>query len=155
MMRLGSFVVAITFGAVLAAGSSAAQDAPRKLVAPIRGDALVQITQPNTVIKGNDVVTTIRVKNVASGPIAGFRIQENWFTKNKEALAGDQYRHPRPFIVDEIIEIVLTAPRSRVVGASNQYQFAHANGNIKTEVVKTLVVPKPAAKPPAKPPVKP
>jgi hypothetical protein len=145
MMRLGSWVLAIAFGVGLSA--AAVQDAPRKLVAPIRGVALVQITQPNTVVKGNDVVTTIRVKNVSKGPIAGLRVQENWFTKNKEALSGDQYRHARPFLVDEVIQIVLTVPRSRVVGASNQYQFSHANGDIKTELVKTLDLPKPV-KPP-------
>ncbi len=142
MMRLGSLVLAIAFGVGLS--GAAAQDAPRKLVAPVRGDANVQITTPNTVIKGNDVVTTIRVKNVAKGPIAGFRVQENWFTKGNEALSGDEYRHPRPFQVNEIIQITLTVPRARVVGARNQYQFSHVNGAIKYEVVKSLDMPKPA-----------
>jgi hypothetical protein len=142
MMRLGSLVLAIAFGVGLSA--AAAQDAPRKLVAPVRGDANVQITAPNTVVKGNDVVTTIRVKNVAKGPIAGLRVQENWFTKGNEALSGDEYRHPRPFQVNEVIQIVLTVPRARVVGARNQYQFSHVNGAIKYEVVKSLDMPKPA-----------
>lgn len=145
MMRVGSMIVAIALGLGLSAASLAAgQDAPRKLVAPVRGDASVEITAPNTRIVGNDVVTTFRVKNVATGPIAGFRVQENWFNKNNEALSGDEYRHPRPFQVNEVIEVRLTVPRGRVVGARNQYQFSHANGAIKPRSVKTLEMPKPA-----------
>lgn len=142
-MRLGLFVAAITLGLGLSAGSVVAdQDAPRKLVAPVRGDAAVEITPPDTKIVGNDVVTTMRVKNVATGPIAGFRVQENWF-KGGEALSGDEYRHPRPLQVNEVIELKLTVPRSRVVGARNQYQFSHANGAIKPKQVKSLDLPKP------------
>jgi hypothetical protein len=37
----------------------------------------------------------------------------------------------------------LTVPRSRVVGARNQYQFSHANGAIKPKQVKSLDLPKP------------
>jgi hypothetical protein len=142
MMRLGSMVLAIALGVGLSAAG--AQDAPRKLVAPVRGDANVQITAPNTVIKGDNVITTIRVKNVSKGPIAGFKVQENWFTKNNEALSGDEYRHPRPFQVNEVIVVTLTVPRARVVGARNQYQFSHVNGTIKAEAVKSLDLPKPA-----------
>jgi hypothetical protein len=141
MMRLGSMVLAMTLGIGL--GAVAAQEAPRKLVAPVRGAANVQITPPNTVIKGDNVVTTIRVKNVSKGPIAGFRVQENWFTKNNEALSGDEYRHRQPFQVNEVIQITLTVPRARVVGARNQYQFSHVNGDIKAEAVKSLDLPKP------------
>lgn len=143
MMRLGSMVVAMAFGVGLVAGPAVAgQDAPRKLVAPVRGEAAVEITPPNTQVKGNDVVTTILVKNVSSGPIAGFRVQENWFNKANEALSGDEYRHRTPLQVNEVIEVVLTVPRGRVVGARNQYQFTHANGTIKTAVNKALTLPK-------------
>jgi len=141
MKRLGLFVLAIALGAGLSAATvGAGQDAPRKLVAPVRGEAQVEITTPDTKIAGSDVVTTLRVRNVSTGPIAGFKVQENWF-KDKEALSGDEYRHPRPFQVNEVIQIKLTVPRARVVGARNQYQFSHANGAIKTKVVKTLDLP--------------
>jgi hypothetical protein len=149
MMRLGSLVVAIALGVGLSASSVVAgQDAPRKLVAPVRGDAAVEITAPDTKVVGNDVVTKIRVKNVSTGPIAGFRIEENWF-KGGEALSGDSYRHGRPLQVNEVIEITLTVPRARVVGARNQYQFSHANGAVKPKTVKTLDLPKPPGAPAA------
>ena len=146
MKRLGLLVSAIALGVALSDSSVVAgQDAPRKLVAPVRGEAQVEITPPDTKIAGSDVVTTMRVKNISTGPIAGFKVQENWF-KGGEALSGEQYRHPRPFQVNEVIQIKLTVPRDRVVGARNQYQFSHANGTIKAKQVKTLDLPKPTTK---------
>jgi len=117
-------------------------DPPRKLVAPVRGDANVEITKPDTKIIGNEVVTVIRVKNVATAPIAGFKIEENWY-KGGDAIGGDVYRHPRPFQVGEVIQITLKTPRSRVVGRTNQYQFSHVNGAIKPKAVPKLDLPKP------------
>jgi hypothetical protein len=121
---------------------AAAQDAPRKLVAPVRGEAAVEITAPNTRASGNDIVTTLRVKNVSSAPIAGFRIEENWY-KGNDAISGDTYRHRTPLQPGEVIEIRLSTPRARIVGARNQYQFSHANGTVKPTTVKSLDLPKP------------
>ena len=150
MMRLGSLVVAIALGVGLSASSVVAgQDAPRKLVAPVRGEAAVDVTPPDTKIGATEIVTRIRVKNVSKGPIAGFRITETWY-KGQDALAGDVYRHPRPIQVDEVIEATMTVPRNRVVGARNRYDFTHANGSIKPNSVKTL--PAPATDPTKKPP---
>ena len=131
MMRLGSFVVAIALG-LSATSVLAGQDAPRKLIAPVRGEALVEVTPPNTKIGANEIVTTIT---------------ETWY-KGQEALSGDTYRHMRPIQVNEVIEATLTVPRSRVVGARNRYDFAHQNGTVKTEAVKTLPAPETTKKPP-------
>jgi hypothetical protein len=157
MMRVGSSIVAIALAVGLSASAVVAgQEAPRKLVAPVRGEAAVEVTPPDTKIGATEIVTTIRVKNVSKGPIAGFRITETWY-KGDEALAGDVYRHPRPIQVDEVIEARLAVPRSRVVGARNRYDFAHANGNIKPNSVKTLPAPAASAdtkKPPVDPKTK-
>jgi hypothetical protein len=142
MMRLGSWVVAVALGVGLSAAPAAGQDAARKLVAPVRGEAAVEITPPNTRAVGNDIVTTIRVKNVSRAPIAGFRVEENWY-KGNDAISGDTYRHRTPFQPGEVIEIRLTTPRARIVGARNQYQFSHANGTVKPTSVKSLDLPKP------------
>jgi hypothetical protein len=151
MMRLGSKIVAIALGVGLSASSVVAeQTTQRKLIAPVRGEAAVELTQPDTRVVGNDVVTKIRVKNTSTGPIAGFKVDENWF-KGSDALSGDSYRHGRPLQVNEVIEITLTVPRARVTGARNQYQFSHANGTIKPTPVKTLDLPKPD--PTTKPPM--
>jgi hypothetical protein len=127
--------------AVTAGAAFAGQNAPvRKLIAPVRGEAPVEITAPDTKVVGSEVVTVIRVKNTAKSPIAGFKVEENWF-KGNDPIGGDSYRHPRPFQVGEVIEITLRTPRSRVVGARNQYQFSHANGAIKPTPVKKLDLP--------------
>jgi hypothetical protein len=149
MMRVSSLLVAIALGVGLSANAVVAgQEAPRKLIAPVRGEAVVEVTPPDTKIGATEIVTRIRIKNVSKGPIAGFRITETWF-KGQEALAGDVYRHPRPIQVDEVIEATLTVPRARVVGARNRYDFVHANGAIKANSVKTL--PAPATDPTKKP----
>ena len=150
MMRLGFKIVAIALGVGLSASSVVAEPTQRKLIAPVRGEAAVELTQPDTRVVGNDVVTKIRVKNTSNGPIAGFKVDENWF-KGSDALSGDSYRHARPLQVNEVIEITLTVPRARVIGARNQYQFSHANGTIKPTPVKTLDLPKPD--PTSKPPL--
>jgi hypothetical protein len=143
MMRLGSMVVAVAVGVGLMAGPvTAEQDAPRKLVAPFRGEAAVELTQDTKV--GNEIVTTIRVRNMASGNLAGFKVQENWYDKAGNATAGDSYTHRRPIAAGEVIEIVLRTPRSLVIGKRNQYQFTHANGTVKPTVVKRIDMPKPA-----------
>ena len=144
MKRLGSLILIAAVTTAMGAGASfAGQAAPaKKLVAPVRGDANVEITKPDTKIVGNDVVTVIRVKNMANAPIAGFKIEENWY-KGGDAIGGDMYRHPRPVQVGEVIEVTLKTPRARVVGRTNQYQFSHVNGAIKPKMVPKLDVPKP------------
>ena len=143
MKRFGSMVFAMTVAAGLLAGPLAGeQEAPRKLVAPVRGEAQIELTAPNTQVVGNNVVTTLRLKNVASGPIAGLRIEENWFDRSRNAVPGDVYRHPRPWAVGEVIEVKLTTPRKAGMG-DNRYNFTHANGTIKTTVVKKLDLAKP------------
>ena len=147
MKRLGSKMVAIALGLGLSAGSALAQQtpaAPRKLVAPVRGEAKIDLTAPDTKVVGNNVVTTMRVKNTSTGAIAGFRVTENWFDRARNAVPGDVYRHPRPITPGEVITVTLTTPRRSGMG-DNRYDFAHANGTIKTTVVKTL--PAPPAKP--------
>ena len=63
MMRLGWLIGAVALGVGLSAGPVLAQDAaPRKLVAPVRGEAQVELTAPDTKPVGNNVVTTIRVE---------------------------------------------------------------------------------------------
>jgi len=143
MRRLASTIIMVALGGGAGGGVALGQDtAPRKLIAPVRGEAVVEITQPDTKITGNEVVTTFRVKNVSTGPIAGFRIDENWY-KGNQPVAGDQYRHPRPLPVGEVIQIQLKTPRNMIVGARNQYQFSHANGTIKPKTVPKLDLPKP------------
>ncbi|MCA1584138.1 MAG: hypothetical protein LC791_04975 [Acidobacteria bacterium] len=128
-------------GLTAVAVAFAEQDAPRKLIAPVRGEATIEMTPPATKVVGTEVVTTIIVKNTSSGAIAGFKIEENWYDKGGNPIGGDTYRHPRPLPPNEIITITLKTPRHPQM-TRNQYQFSHANGNVKPKSVPKIEVPK-------------
>ena len=120
------------------AAAPAAQAAPRKLISPVRGEAQVEYTKPNTKVAGNEVVTVIMVKNVATAPIAGFKLEESWIDKAGTLSGGDTYRHPKPFMPGEIITVTLKTPKNPRM-ASNSYNFSHANGTVKPKSVPKLV----------------
>ena len=131
-------VVALAFGGVpsLAAGQN-------KLVAPVHGEAKIEITRPASKPVGKDVVTTILVKNVEKAPIAGFKVEVYWYDRAGNPLGGGNYRHPRPLQPGEIITVTLKTPRSTNLDR-NQVGFVHAYGPVKKTVVPKLVPPKPA-----------
>jgi hypothetical protein len=130
----------VVAGLAAAPGAVFAQDAPRKLVAPVRGEATIDMTAPNTRVV--EIITTFVVKNTSPAPIAGFRVEENWYDKANNAIGGDSYRHPKPLPPNEVIKIELKTPRNPQM-QRNQYQFSHANGAIKPKTVKSIDVPKP------------
>lgn len=143
MIRLSRYLLAAGAVAGLTAVSPAVagQGTPRKLIAPVRGEATIDITKPDTKVIKNEVVTVILVKNTASGPIAGLKIEENWYDKAGNPVGGDTYRHPRPLPPNEVIKVTLTTPRNPQM-TRNQYQFTHTNGNIKPNTVAKLELPK-------------
>jgi hypothetical protein len=119
----------------------AASAAPRKLISPFRGDATVEYTKPATKRAGNNIVTTLTIKNTSPGPLAGFRLEESWADGTGNLAGGDTYRHPRPLMPGEIINVTLTAPFNARM-KNNSLNFIHANGNIKPKNVPKIDVPK-------------
>jgi len=124
-------------GALAQTPAPAASAAPRKLISPFRGDATVEFTAPNTKRNGNNIVTTMTVKNTSPGPLAGFRLEENWADATGNLAGGDIYRHPRPFMPGEIINVTLTTPFSPRM-KNNSYNFIQANGNVKPRKVAKI-----------------
>jgi hypothetical protein len=119
----------------------AAQTAPRKLISPYRGDATVEYTKPATKRAGANIVTTLTIKNTSPGPLAGFRLEESWADKTGNLAGGDVYRHPKPLMPGEVIQVTLTTPfNSRM--QNNSLNFVHANGNVKPKSVPKIDVPK-------------
>jgi hypothetical protein len=130
--------------------------APRKLISPFRGDATVEYTKPVTKKVGANIVTTLTIKNTSPGPLAGFRLEESWSDKTGNLAGGDVYRHPKPLMPGEVIDVTLTSPfNARMI--SNSYNFIHANGNVKPKAVAKIGGTEVEAKPtkaeakPAKP----
>jgi hypothetical protein len=150
LLALAGVVVLMTGVAAAQAPKPAAPAAPAagaqpaakpRLVAPVRGTAELGYTRPvvkNATIDGRSfVVTTIQVKNMASGAIAGLKVDEFWYDKAGNPVTGDNYRHRTPLQPGEIITITLETPRVPAM-ARNQYNFTHANGEIKTTLQPKL-----------------
>jgi hypothetical protein len=105
---------------------------PNKLVAPVRGQAEIGFTKPVSKNDGKFITTTIRIKNMSSGAIAGLKVDEFWYDKAGDPVAGSQpFRYRKPLQPGEIIDVVLKVPVNSKMNR-NQYKFEHANGTIKT-----------------------
>ena len=141
---IGFVIAPAAFAQTPPPAAPAAQAAPRKLISPMRGEVTVEYTRPNTVRKGGDVITTMTVKNTSTGPIAGFRIEESWADKSGNLAGGDTYRHPKPFMPGEVIQITLTTKANPRM-TSNSFNFVHANGTVKPRNVPKIEVPKPTS----------
>ena len=136
-MRQRFRVVTVAVAVSVWSGAVAAQ----KLVAPVRGNAKVEITKPDTKVTAKEIVTTFRLKNIEAAPIAGLRVEENWYDKSGNPVMGDTFRNPKPLKPGEVVTITFKTPRTPTM-QRNQYLFSHANGIIKQQVVPKIDVPK-------------
>lgn len=118
---------------------SATAPAPvlQKFVEPVKGRADVKVTKPVVKVVGHDVVTTMKVKNLSSAPIAGLRVDEYWFDKGGNVVTGDRQRLMKPLQPNEIAVFQLRSPKDPKM-FSNTYQFSHSNGQVHTDIVPKL-----------------
>lgn len=112
--------------------------APAKFIKPLKGTAdieFMQIGQSKRV--GNEIVTVLKVKNLSNAPVSLLKVDEYWYDKGNppKVITGDQQRYLKPFMPGDIIDITMKSPYKDGVGAS-QYQFSHANGEVKLKRVK-------------------
>jgi hypothetical protein len=109
-----------------------------KLIAPVRGEVELGHTRPVSKRDGNMVVTTIRVKNLASGAIAGLKVDEFWYDKSGNPVAGSpSFRYRKPLMPGEVIDVVLKTPVNPAMNQP-QWKFEHANGKIKPVLMPKL-----------------
>ena len=120
-----------------AAPAPAAPAAPIKLTPPVRGQAELGYTKPVSKRAGNEVVTTIKVKNLATGTIVGLKVDEFWYDKAGDPVTGDTFRYRKPLQPGEVIEVTLRTPINPKMDR-NSYKFEHSNGTIKTTLVPKL-----------------
>ena len=137
-MRQSLRVVTVAVAVSLSSGMAAAQ----KLIAPIRGNAKVEMTKPATKVSAKEIVTTFLLKNIEAAPIAGLKVEENWYDKAGNPVMGDTFRNLKPLQPGEVITVTFKTPRVPAM-QRNQYLFSHANGIIKQQVVPKIDVPKP------------
>ena len=120
-----------------AAPAPQAAAAPARLAPPVRGQAELGYTKPVSKRSGNEIVTTIKVKNLAKGSIAGLKVDEFWYDKGGDPVTGDTFRYRKPLQPGEVIEVTLRTPVNPKMDR-NQYKFEHLNGTIKTTLLPKL-----------------
>jgi hypothetical protein len=114
------------------------EGAPAKLVAPVRGEAQIGYTRPVSKNDGKFITTTIRIKNLSSGAIAGLKVDEFWYDQAGNPVAGAQpFRYRKPMQPGEVLDVVLKVPVNPKMNR-NQYQFEHANGKVKTTLLPKI-----------------
>ena len=125
--------------------------AGKKFDPPFKGQADVEILQPVTKkdTKTNTVVTTIKVKNMASGPLARLTIDETWYDKGGAVVAGGKGVLKDMLRPGEVQTVTIETPYDAKM-LSNNWNFSHANGAIKPKKVKSFddgkETPAPASK---------
>jgi hypothetical protein len=138
MTRYLCTVLALTGGLLLAGGTASAQAQGTKLISPVRGEAELGYLKPVSKREGNMIVTTIKVKNLASAPIAGLKVDEFWYDKAGEPVTGAQpFRYRKVLMPGEVIDVILKVPTNPKMDR-NSYKFEHANGTIKTKLLPKL-----------------
>ena len=115
-----------------AAAAALARPAP-----PVRGQAELGYTKPISKRSGSEIVTTIKVKNLTLGSIAGLKVDEFWYDKAGDPVTGDTFRYRKPLQPGEVIEVTLRTPVNPKMDR-NQYKFEHLNGTIKTTLLPKL-----------------
>jgi len=124
-------------GALLLASVASAQQPPpvNKFVTPFKGEAQVEMMKGQGKTEGNLLVTKFKVKNMASGPLVGFKVDEYWYNAKGQTVSGSQtFRSLKPFMPGEIIEVTLKSPKTADM-ARNMTMFAHQNGKVKVKQV--------------------
>jgi hypothetical protein len=104
---------------------------------PVKGQADVAIMQPVTKVVGTEVVTTIKVKNLSKGPIAGLKVDEYWYDKEGNPMPGGTKQLSQPLAPGAVTTIVLKTKKDPKMDR-NSYQFSHQNGTVKTRVVAKI-----------------
>ena len=148
MNRHIHLLLVIAGAALLVTGASADQAkpaapaappaaAPARLAPPVRGQAELGYTKPVSKRNGTNIVTTIKVKNLSNGSIAGLKVDEFWYDKGGDPVTGDTFRYRKPLQPQEVITVTLTTPVNPKMDR-NQYKFEHLNGTIKTTLLPKL-----------------
>ena len=113
-----------------------------ELVATIRGPGQVGYLQPVSRRQRNEMVTTFRVQNTSTNALAGFSVDEFWYDRAGDTVAGGSFRMQQPFLPGQIIEVEIRIPRSSRM-ARNNYEFSHKNGVVEATLFEEMDEPTP------------
>jgi hypothetical protein len=116
---------------------------------PVKGTAYVEYIQGGSKPVKDEIVTVIKVKNVSTAPIVGFRIDQ-YFYKGKEEVSAGVGRMRNPIAPNETVDLTVNAPLKTGITGS-QMRFSHANGAVQPTAVKKFGEKDDAKKPAAAP----
>jgi hypothetical protein len=120
--------------------------AGKKFDPPVKGQADVEFVKPVTKREGPNVVTRIAVRNISSAPIARLTVVETWYGKDGAVVTGNKGYINGLLPPGEVRVLEIVTPFDAKM-SSNNWNFIHANGAVKTHQVPKLDVPKePAGK---------
>jgi hypothetical protein len=129
--------------------------AGKKFTPAFKGQAEIDFTKPITKRDKEMVVTTIQVRNNATGPLLRLTIDETWYDKAGGLVTGGKGVLNR-LEPGEVATVKIETPYNAKMSANN-YNFSHANGTVKPHKVDKMTAAgdaKDAAKPAAKPAAK-
>jgi hypothetical protein len=140
----GALAATVMFAAVTVAGQTAQAPmksvlAGKKLVAPAKGNVLIEFTNPVITRTKTDVVTTVLVKNVGNAPIARLTINETWFSDAGAVVSGNKGFIDGLLQPGEVKQLKIETPFKPGMSRSS-YKFSHANGTVGEKRVAKLVV---------------
>jgi hypothetical protein len=143
MTRLATAFLMVGFlGMTALAQGTQTPTTPRRIVPPVRGEAQIEILKPATTVVGSEVVTKLKIRNIATGSIALLSVADTWYDREGNVLPGDAQKYRKPFLPGEVIEMELRTPKNPKM-FQNTLQFSHANGKIKVTTVKSFPTPTP------------
>jgi hypothetical protein len=162
-VAFGATLIATTLATGTALAGQATQAPPmpsvlagKKFTPPLKGEAVIEFTQPITKREKDMVVTRITVRNASVGPVPRLTVSETWYDKGGAIVTGGKGGINGLLQPGEIQVITIETPYNAKMNG-NQFNFTHANGTVKPAKVAKLEVPKDesaAAKAPAKAPAK-
>lgn len=103
----------------------------------LKGLARVQILAPETKVEGNNVISTLRVRNVSRGWITRFGVTEFWYDDQGNATRGGSRTLDERFMPGEVVELELKTTKDPKF-YQNQFEFSHANGQVEATVVSSF-----------------
>jgi hypothetical protein len=111
--------------------------APAKFVKTLKGTADIQFIASPSKKVGNDIVTTLKIKNLSNMAVSLLKVDEYWYSKGASptVITGDTQAYRKPLMPGEVIELTMKSPYKAEIGAS-QYQFSHAGGQVKLKRVQ-------------------
>ena len=104
--------------------------------APLRGEGTIEVIRGTARRVGDDVVTTLKIKNTSPAALSLLVVDEYWYSAtSKDPISGDTQRYRGRIEPGQVVEITTKSPW-RAEMNRNQFMFRHANGTIKAKAVK-------------------